>query len=196
MEQAMLERNDLLSLEDYSTKREEFRSEVLAYKKNRRVLIGKHVLLVFENELTIRYQIQEMLRIEKVFEASGIQEELDAYNPLIPDGNNWKCSMLIQYPDVEERRERLADLKEIEHRVWVQIGDSDKVFALADEDLERSNDDKTSAVHFLRFQLNSALVEEAQKGAWITFGVDHDKYQVDPITVPESIRVSLSEDLK
>ncbi|MFT7218868.1 MAG: hypothetical protein ACI8Z1_000480 [Candidatus Azotimanducaceae bacterium] len=196
MEQAMLERNDLLSLEDYSTKREEFRSEVLTYKKNRRVLIGAHVLLVFENELTIRYQIQEMLRIEKVFEASGIQEELDAYNPLIPDGNNWKCSMLIQYPEVEERRERLADLKEVEHRVWVQIGDSDKVFALADEDLERSNDDKTSAVHFLRFQLNSALVLEAKKGAWITFGVDHDKYQVDPITVPESIRVSLSEDLK
>lgn len=195
MEQAMLQREDLWSLEDYSNERDAFRTQVLDHKRNRRILIGEHVLLVFEDALTIRYQIQEMLRIEKVFESAGIQEELDAYNPLIPDGDNWKCTMLIQYPDVEERRERLAQLKDIENRTWVKIGDSDPVFALADEDLERANDDKTSAVHFLRFQLTPAHIAEAQKGAWITFGVDHANYEAEPVTVSESIRASLAADL-
>ena len=195
MEQAMLQRTDLWSLEDYSEQREAFRAQVLEHKKNRRILIGGHVLLVFEDALTIRYQIQEMLRIEKVFESAGIQEELDAYNPLIPDGDNWKCTMLIQYPDVAERRERLAQLKDIENRTWVKIGDTEKIFALADEDLERANDDKTSAVHFLRFQLSQANIEEAQKGAWITFGIDHDQYASEPVTVSEPIRASLAADL-
>ncbi len=191
----MLERKDLWSLEEYAENREAFRAEVLSHKENRRVQIGAHVLLVFENELTIRYQIQEMLRIEKVFEAAGIQDELDAYNPLIPDGDNWKCSMLIQYPDVEERRVRLAELLDIENRVWVQVGDGGKTFAIADEDLERANDDKTSAVHFLRFQLDAAAAGRVNAGEPISFGIDHDAYDGEPVCVDEPARVSLAADI-
>ena len=168
----MLERKDLWSLEAYAEKRDAFRAEVLAHKKNRNVLIGGHVLLVFEDALTLKYQIQEMLRIEKVFEAAGIQDELDAYNPLIPDGDNWKCSMLIQYPDVEERRVRLAELLGIENQVWATVGDGNKVFAIADEDLERANEDKTSAVHFLRFQFDAETTAAIKAGGQITFGID------------------------
>jgi hypothetical protein len=191
----MLERKDLMGLEQYAEERETFRAEVLAHKQNRRVSLGKHILLVFEDELTIRYQIQEMLRIEKVFEAAGIQEELDAYNPLIPDGDNWKCSMLIQYPDVEERKQRLADLRDVENRIWVRIGDGDKTFAIADEDLERANDEKTSAVHFLRFQLSPDQLDAVTDGA-ITFGVDHEHYPCDDVTVPEETRASLATDIR
>ena len=191
----MLERKDLWSLEVYAEKREGFRAEVLAHKQNRRVLVGQHILLVFEDEKTIRYQIQEMLRIEKVFEAAGIQEELEAYNPLIPDGDNWKCSMLIQYPDVDERRQRLAELLDVENRVWVQAGETEKLFALADEDLERANDEKTSAVHFLRFQLGASQVSAVKDGAAITFGVDHKNYQEQDVLVSEDARTSLAADL-
>lgn len=193
--ETMLERKDLWSLEQYAEQRERFRAEVLAHKKSRRVLLGQHVLLVFEDALTIKYQIQEMLRIEKVFEAAGIQEELDAYNPLIPDGDNWKCSMLIQYPDVEERKQKLATLIDIEDKVWVQAGESGKVYAIADEDLERDNDEKTSAVHFLRFQLNSDQVAAVKSGATISFGIDHENYQIDDQVMPEEIRESLAKDI-
>lgn len=191
----MLERKNLWSLEEYAENRPDFRAEVLAHKENRRVQIGKHVLLVFEDALTIKYQIQEMLRIEKVFEASGIQEELDAYNPLIPDGDNWKCSMLIQYPDVEERKERLAKLIDIENKVWVKVGETEKVFAIADEDLERANDEKTSAVHFLRFQFEQAQVEALKAGESIIFGVDHDNYDVGDLVVSEEVRAALAADI-
>ena len=195
MENTVLERKDLWSLEQYAEKREGFRAEVLAHKQSRRVLIGQHILLVFEDEKTIRYQIQEMLRIEKVFESAGIEEELEAYNPLIPDGDNWKCSMLIQYPEVEERRQRLAELLDVENRVWVQVGETEKLFALADEDLERANDDKTSAVHFLRFQLGAAQVSGVKDGAAITFGIDHKNYQEDDVLVAQNVRMSLAADL-
>ncbi len=191
----MLERKDLWSLEQYAEKREGFRAEVLAHKQNRRVQVGQNILLVFEDETTIRYQIQEMLRIEKVFESAGIEEELEAYNPLIPDGDNWKCSMLIQYPDVEERRQRLAELLDVENRVWVQVGETEKLFALADEDLERANDDKTSAVHFLRFQLSADQVSAVKGGDAITFGIDHKNYQEEDVLVSDEVRESLAADM-
>lgn len=195
MENTVLERKDLWSLEQYAEKRDGFRADVLAHKQNRRVVVGQHILLVFEDEKTIRYQIQEMLRIEKVFEAAGIEEELEAYNPLIPDGDNWKCSMLIQYPDLDERRQRLAELLDVENRVWVQVGETEKLFALADEDLERANDEKTSAVHFLRFQLGAAQVSAVKDGATITFGIDHKNYQEQDVLVSEDARISLAADL-
>jgi len=191
----MLERKDLWSLEEYAEKRDAFRAEVLAHKKNRNVLIGGYVLLVFEDALTLRYQIQEMLRIEKVFEAAGIQDELDAYNPLIPDGDNWKCSMLIQYPEVEERRVRLAELLGIENQLWATVGDGNKVFAIADEDLERANEDKTSAVHFLRFQFDAETTAAIKAGGQITFGIDHDNYSSDDVVLAEASRASLAADI-
>ena len=191
----MLERKDLWSLEEYAEKRDAFRAEVLAHKKNRNVLIGGHVLLVFEDALTLKYQIQEMLRIEKVFDAAGIQDELDAYNPLLPDGDNWKCSMLIQYPDVEERRVRLAELLGIENQVWATVGDGNKVFAIADEDLERANEDKTSAVHFLRFQFDAETTAAIKAGGQITFGIDHENYPADDVVLAEASRASLAADI-
>lgn len=191
----MLERKDLWSLEAYSEQRQAFRAEVLAHKENRRVLLGSHILLVFEDQLTIRYQIQEMLRIEKTFDASGIQEELDSYNPLIPDGDNWKCSMLIQYPDVEERREKLAALLDIENRIWTRIGEGEKVYAIADEDLERANDEKTSAVHFLRFQFSAEASAGLKAGDSITFGIDHEHYPIEDLMVEESVRQALAADI-
>jgi hypothetical protein len=195
MENAVLERKDLWSLEQYAEKREGFRADVLEHKQSRRVLIGQHILLVFEDEKTIKYQIQEMLRIQKVFEAAGIAEELEAYNPLIPDGDNWKCSMLIQYPEVEERRQRLAELLNVENRVWVQVGETEKIFALADEDLERANDDKTSAVHFLRFQLGAVQLSAAKNEAAITFGIDHKNWREEDVLVGQDVRRSLAGDL-
>ena len=197
VESHLLTRNDLWSLEEYSERRADFRGEVLAHKQSRRVLLGPNILLVFENRLTIRYQIQEMLRIEKVFESAGIQEELDAYNPLMPDGDNWKCTMLIQYPDVAERRQKLQQLRGVEHKVWVRIGDAAEAttFAIADEDLERSNEDKTSAVHFLRFQLTDQLINAVKEGASIIFGIDHPQYVNEQEAVSESIRASLMGDL-
>lgn len=191
----MLQRNDLWSLERYAEERPAFRAKVLAHKENRRVALGSHLLLMFEDELTVRYQVQEMLRIEKVFEPAGIQEELDAYNPLIPDGDNWKCSLLIQYGDVEVRRQKLQQLLGIEERLWAQVGGGAKVFPIADEDLERSTEDKTSAVHFLRYQLSAEMRAAAQRGEPIVFGVEHPAYPTPPVQVPEAVRAALAADL-
>src|SRR3970040_1689939 len=157
-----------MSLETYARERNAFRAKVLEHKKRRKVRLGEHVSLDFEDELTIRYQVQEMLRIERIFEEQGIQHELDAYNPLIPDGSNWKATMLIEYPDADERRSMLAQLKGIERRVWVQVEECERVFAIADEDLQRENEEKTSAVHFLRFELSAAMRERLRRGAQVT----------------------------
>lgn len=190
-----LTRDDLYSLEQYAGIRSDFRTRVMAHKKNRQVRIGAHATLYFEDRLTMHYQIQEMLRAERIFEAEGIEDELNAYNPLIPDGSNWKATFMIEYDDVAERRAALATMIGIEHRVWVKVGDTAPLFALANEDLPRSNDEKTAAVHFLRFDLTPAQIAAAKSGAPIGIGIDHPAlpYRVDPI--PEPIRASLVSDL-
>ncbi len=175
--------------------RDRFRAEVLEHKRNRQVRLGESVLLMFEDQMTVQYQIQEMLRIEKVFEAAAIQEELDAYNPLIPDGDNFKCTMLIQYADVAQRKQRLAQLIGIENRVWLQVGDGARAYSIADEDLERSNESKTSAVHFLRFQPDARDLAAATAGAALTFGIDHPHYPCDDALLPEAQRAALVADL-
>ena len=191
----MLQRSDLWSLEEYSEHRKAFREKVLAHKENRRVLLGGHVLLTFEDSQTIKYQVQEMLRIEKIFEADAIKEELDAYNPLIPDGSNWKCTLLIQYEDVDERKRRLTELVGVEDVIWVKVGELDKIYPITDEDMERSNDDKTSAVHFMRYQLTDAQIDAAKAGQAISFGVDHVAYPCDELLLNENQRQSLVADL-
>ena len=191
----MIERNSLLTLEAYARQRPEFRAKVMAHKKLRTLHVGSHVTLQFEDELLIRYQIQEMLRIERIFEEAGIQGELDAYNPLLPDGGNWKATMFIEYPDVEERQRMLARLKGIESRTWVQVGDGERVHAIADEDLERENEEKTAAVHFVRFEISSAMRERLRRGARLTIGVDHPEYRAAVEPSPPQ-RASLLEDLK
>ena len=191
-----LSRTDLYSLEEYSEIRDQFRARVMAHKKNRRLDLGDNLVLLFEDRLVMHYQIQEMLKAEKIFEADGIQEELDAYNPLIPDGTNWKATMMIQYADVAERQQILAKLVWIENRVWLRIGDHDKVYPIADEDLERATDDKTSAVHFLRFELSPAIIADVHKGASISAGVDHENYSVTLDPIPENVAKSLAEDLE
>jgi hypothetical protein len=188
-------RDSLMSLEQYARERLAFRARVLAHKQNRSLALGEHLTLVFEDELTIRYQIQEMLRIEKIFEEDGINDELDAYNPLVPDGSNFKATMLIEYPDVEERRRMLAQLKGIENRIWLRVADCESVYAIADEDLERETEEKTSAVHFLRFELNPEMKRRLHDGAALAFGVDHANYAVEVPAVPESLRLSLLGDL-
>jgi hypothetical protein len=172
----MIQRDSLLSLEAYAKQRSQFRAKVMEHKKRRTVHLGSHLTLQFEDELTIRYQVQEMLRIERIFEEEGIQHELDAYNPLVPDGGNWKATMLIEYPDPEERRRMLGSLKGIERRIWVRVGDGERVYAIADEDLERETDEKTSSVHFLRFELDARLREALRQGALLEVGVDHPQY--------------------
>jgi len=169
-------RESLLTLEAYAKARKDFRAQVLAHKKPRTIHLGEHLTLVFEDELTLRYQIQEMLRIEKTFEEAGIQDELDAYNPLVPDGTNLKATMLIEYADVEERRVALGRLKGIEDRVWVQVEGCPKVYAIADEDLERENEEKTSAVHFLRFEFSPEMIAALKYGVALGIGVDHPNY--------------------
>jgi len=191
-----LSRKDLYSLEEYSEIRDEFRARVMEHKKNRRLDLGDNLVLLFEDRLVMHYQIQEMLKAEKIFEADGIQEELDAYNPLIPDGTNWKATMMIQYADVAERQQMLAKLVGIENRVWLRIGDHDKVYPIADEDLERATDDKTSAVHFLRFELAPAMIADIHKGASISAGVDHENYSVTLDPIPENVAASLANDLE
>jgi hypothetical protein len=188
-------RVSLLTLEAYARERPAFRANVLAHKKPRTVHLGEHVTLVFEDELTIRYQIQEMLRIEKTFEEAGIQDELDAYNPLVPDGSNLKATMLIEYDDVDERRRMLAQLRGIEDRVWVKVQGTDPVFAIADEDLDRENEQKTSSVHFLRFELAPDMIAALKRGGALAMGVDHPAYraEVDPVS-PET-RAALVADL-
>jgi len=173
---AAINAESLMSLEQYAKSREEFRARVLAHKKNRTVRLGEHVTLMFEDELTMRYQIQEMLRVERIFEERGIRDELDAYNPLVPDGSNWKATMLIEYPDLEERRVALARLIGIEDHVWVKVAGQPRIYAIADEDLDRENEDKTSAVHFLRFELSAPMKQALKDGAALSVGVDHPHY--------------------
>ena len=191
-----LSRADLYSLEEYSEIRDEFRARVMEHKKNRRLDIGDNLVLLFEDRLVMHYQIQEMLKAEKIFDADGIQEELDAYNPLIPDGTNWKATMMIQYADVAERQQMLAKLVGIENRVWLRVGNHDKVYPIADEDLERATDDKTSAVHFLRFELIPAMIADIHKGSSISAGVDHENYNVTLDAIPDNVAKSLAEDLE
>jgi hypothetical protein len=188
-------RDSLMSLEHYARVRPAYRSEMIAHKKNRAVTLGEHVTLIFEDEKTMRYQIQEMLRAERTFEDVGIQDELDAYNPLIPDGSNWKATMMIEYSDPDERQIALGKLKGIEERVWVQVADQARVFAIADEDMKRENAEKTSAVHFLRFELDAPSVVAAKSGAGIHMGIDLDAYHVESMTLPENTRAALVLDL-
>jgi len=190
----VIKRESLMSLETYARERPAFRAKVLEHKKKRTVRLGEHVTLQFEDELTIRYQVQEMLRIERIFEEDGIQSELDAYNPLVPDGSNWKATMLIEYPDVDERRRMLAVLKGIERRVWVQIEGCERVFAIADEDLERETEEKTASVHFLRFELSARMRERLRQGAKVTVGVDHPQYRA-AAELPPEVRSALAADL-
>lgn len=188
-------RDSLLSLEAYAKQRNDFRARVIAHKKHRTVHLGDHVTLIFEDELTIRYQIQEMLRIERTFEESGIQDELDVYNPLIPDGGNFKATMMIEYTDVAERARMLAQLKGIEDRVWLQAEGCKRVYAIADEDLPRENDEKTAAVHFLRFQLDEESRKSLKYGVSLAMGVDHPVYTHAQEPVGAEVRASLVGDL-
>lgn len=188
-------RDSLMSLEQYARERKAFRDRVLAHKKDRTLPLGDHLTLIFEDELTIRYQIQEMLRIEKIFEEDGINGELEAYNPLVPDGSNFKATLLIEYPDVEERRQRLARLKGIEDAVWVRVEGCDRVPAIADKDLVRENEEKTSAVHFLRFELTPAMKDRLKQGLALAVGVDHPEYTAAVAAVGENLRRSLLADL-
>jgi len=190
-----LSRDDLYSLEQYAEARPAFREKVLAHKKNRRLDLGTNAALYFEDRLTMQYQVQEMLRIEKIFEADGIREELDAYNPLIPDGSNWKATFMVEFPEVEERKAMLAKLVGIEDRVYVQVADFDRVHPIADEDLERDTVEKTSAVHFLRFELPPEQVRALKGGASLIAGIDHENYRVEVSPVPDNIRESLVADL-
>ena len=191
----IISRESLLTLEAYARDRKRFRARVLEHKKPRTVHLGEHLTLLFEDELTMRYQIQEMLRIEKIFEDAGIQEELDAYNPPVPDGRNWKAMLQVEYEDVEERKRALARLKGIEDRVWVQVDGQPRVHAIADEDLERENDEKTSAVHFLRFELIPAMIAALKSGAGLAIGVDHPEYAATLQPVPDATRKALLADL-
>lgn len=190
-----IKRESLLTLEAYSKVREDFRRQVLEHKRNRRVALGQHVTLLFEDELTMRYQVQEMLRAERIFEEQGIQGELDAYNPLVPDGSNWKATMLIEFPDVEERQRMLARLIGVEDRVWVRVEGCLPVFAIADEDLDRENDEKTSSVHFLRFELTPDMVARLKAGAALAMGIDHAECRYELAEVADAIRASLVGDL-
>ena len=185
--------DSLMTLEAYARERGAFRARVIEHKRRRTVHLGEHVTLLFEDELTIRYQVQEMLRLERIFEADGIRHELEAYNPLIPDGGNWKATMLLEYPDAEERRQRLVELKGIEQKVWVQVDGSARVPAIADEDLERENEEKTSSVHFLRFELDAAMRRALKGGAGVRIGVDHPHYRAD-LPLSGEARAALAAD--
>ncbi len=187
-------REDLMSLEQYAEKRGEFRQQVLEHKKHRQVTLGPNATLYFEDRLTLLYQIQEMLRIEKVFEADGINEELEAYNPLIPDGRNFKATFMIEYPDPEVRAAQLIKLVGIEDLVWMQIGNHDKIWSIADEDLERSTEEKTSAVHFLRFEISDEMASDLQAGADWRIGVQHPVYTYE-VAIEGDTRASLLNDL-
>lgn len=190
-----LSRADLFGLEKYAEIRQEFRAKVLAHKQPRQVAVGPLATLYFEDRLTMQYQIQEMLRVERIFEAAGIQEELDAYNPLIPDGSNWKATFMIEVPEEQERRSALARLVGIEDRVWVRVGANEPIYGIADEDMERATADKTSAVHFMRFELTPAMVKDAKQAAAIAIGIDHPEYREEIAALPEATRASLVADL-
>ena len=190
-----LTRDDLMSLEQYAEQRAAFRDKVMAHKKNRRLGLGTNAALYFEDRLTMQYQVQEMLRIEKIFEAAGINEELDAYNPLIPDGSNWKATFMIEFPEADERQAMLEQLVGIENRVYVQVADFVRVFAIADEDMDRADEHKTSAVHFTRFELPEEQSVALRAGASLIAGIDHENYRVEVSPVAISIRESLLNDL-
>jgi hypothetical protein len=192
---AQLRREDLWSLEEYALRRDEFRTQVMAHKKTRQLALGRHARLYFEDNVTIRYQIQEMLRIEKTFEVAGIEEELSAYNPLIPDGHNWKATFMIEFGDPVERAEQLGRMKGIEDLVWLQVGELERITPIADEDLERENDEKTSAVHFLRFELTVAQITALKNGMPLFAGVDHEAYPIEKFAVTPEIQASLTNDL-
>ena len=189
-----LTRQDLWSLEEYATRRPEYRQQVMQHKKTRQVALGSNATLYFEDRLTIQYQIQEMLRIEKVFESAGIEEELEAYNPLIPDGRNWKATFMIEFEDPEYRAQQLAGMIGIEDLVWVQVEGHDKVWSISNEDLERSNADKTSSVHFMRFELNDDMAASLKAGAALSMGVEHQAY-CHEASIDDDVRQSLINDL-
>ena len=186
---------DLFSLEEYSEKRSDFRVQVMKHKRDRRVTIGPNLALYFESKLTIQYQVQEMLRIEKIFEKASIEEELNAYTALIPDSKNLKATMMLEYVDESVRRRKLRELKGIERGIWLQVGDKERMFAVADEDLEREDREKTSAVHFLRFPINEEMTEGLRQGEKMTIGVDHPSYEVGSVTIPKHTRQSLLNDI-
>jgi len=190
-----LTRDDLFSLEKYAEARDDFRDKVLRHKRDRRIELGTNAALYFEDRMTMQYQVQEMLRIEKIFEAAGINEELDAYNPLIPDGSNWKATFMVEFPDEEERREMLKQLVGIEDCVYMQIGDLERSTAIADEDMDRADETKTSAVHFLRFELAAEQVAALKAGAPLAAGIDHPSYKTEISPVADNIRESLLADL-
>jgi hypothetical protein len=189
-----IERDSLLTLEAYARQRGEIRARVIDHKKRRTVHLGESVTLTFEDELTVRYQIQEMLRVERIFEDRGVEDELAAYNPLVPDGRNFKATMMLEYPDSDERRVRLAELIGIAEGTWVEVHGCERVRAIADEDLERENSEKTSAVHFLRFELTEPMAQKLKAGAGLAVGVDHPNYWVSVETLP-AVREALVGDL-
>lgn len=192
---AKLTRADLMSLEQYANARKTLRAQVLEHKRSRIVRVGPNASWCFEDRLTIQYQIQEMLRIERIFESAGIEDELGAYNPLVPDGSNWKATFLIEFPEAEERRVQLARLRGIEDKCWVQVEAQARVWAIADEDLERENDEKTSAVHFLRFELTPTMVASVKSGGSVSVGIDHDNYRHELRPLAAVFRDSLAKDL-
>ena len=189
-----ISRDSLLSLESYAKRRKDFRAKVIAHKKNRTLHVGSHVTLIFEDEMTIRYQIQEMLRIEKTFEEEGIQDELDAYTPLVPDGNNLKATMMIEYEDPEQRKQELAKLRGIEDRTYLQVDGFDEVYAIADEDLERENEEKTSSVHFLRFEFAPPMIAALKQGAALAVGIDHSACTLRIDEVAPNVQSALVKD--
>jgi hypothetical protein len=190
-----LSREDLMSLEEYAQKRAEFRPQVMAHKRNRRLALGAHAALYFEDRLTMQYQVQEMLRAERIFEAAGIEEELDTYNPLIPDGSNWKATFMLEYDDVEQRQEAVQRLIGIEDKVWVRVAGFDKIYAIADEDLERETEEKTSTVHFMRFELSAEMVAALKQDATLSAGIEHENMPLAVEPVPAEVVQSLVGDL-
>ena len=190
-----LNHEKLYGLEQYAKIRPEFRAKAIAHKENRRLAIGPHATLYFEDSLTMQYQVQEMLRLERIFEPEGIQQELDVYNPLIPDGSNWKATFMVEYEDVAKRRDALARLIGIEKTLWVQAEGHEKVYPISNEDLDRETEDKTSAVHFLRFELAPEMVAAIKRGAKVSAGIDHPAYREETV-MPAAVRDSLAGDLR
>lgn len=189
-----LSREDLMSLEVYAEKRPEYRAEIMQHKKIRQLPLGDNARLYFENKRTIQYQIQEVLRVEKTFDAAGIEEELEAYNPLIPDGNNLKAAFMLEFPDEQERAGKTVELRGIEHKVWLQAEDCDKVYPIANEDLSRDDGTRTSMVHFFRFEFAPTMIAALKNGATLVAGIDHEGYRIDGLEVPQEIRDSLTQD--
>ena len=196
MTMSKLSRSDLMTLEEYSEKRPQFRADVMEHKKTRQLPLGDNARLYFENRLTIQYQIQEVLRVEKTFDAAGIEEELEAYNPLIPDGSNLKATFMLEFPDVEERQRKTRELRGIEHKVWLQVADCGKVYPIANEDLERDDGERTSTVHFFRYEFTPTMIAALQNGAELLAGIEHDGYPVEGLVVSNDVRESLTADFE